>query len=396
MHPQRAQPSLALASLSLCVLLSSAGASIANVGLPAVAQAFGASFRQVQWVVLAYLLAVTALVVGAGRLGDALGRRRLLLAGIALFTLACVLCGAAPSLSALVAARAVQGAGAALMMALTLALVADTIPKESAGGAMGLLGTLSAIGTALGPAIGGMLVEGFGWRAVFHAGAPLGCVTLAFAWRFLPPDSGAAGAAGGGAFDALRDRSLRAAFTMGALVAAVMMATLVVGPFYLAGALGLDAARMGLAMACGPLVSALGGVPAGRLADRFGQRPMARWGLGCMAAGCALLASLPSSLGVPGYLVPLATLTWGYALFQAANNSAMMAGAAPQQRGTVSGLIGLSRNLGLVGGASLMGGVYGLGSDSASGLRLTFAVALAAVGAALWIACYRGKLYRTV
>lgn len=396
MQAPRTRPSLALASLSLCVLLSSAGASIANVGLPAVAQAFGASFQQVQWVVLAYLLAVTALVVGAGRLGDRLGRRRLLLAGIAIFTVACALCGAAPSLETLVAARALQGAGAALMMSLTVALVADTVAKDASGGAMGLLGTMSAIGTALGPVIGGVLVAGSGWRAVFYAGVPLGCFTLAFAWRFLPRDAGTAPAARGGAFDALRDRVLLSGFSMGALVTAVMMATLVVGPFYLSGALGLDAGRMGLAMACGPLVSALGGVPAGRLADRFGQQAMVRWGLACMAAGCTLLATLPSSLGLLGYIAPLAILTWGYALFQSANNSAMIARAAPQQRGLVSGLIGLSRNLGLVGGASLMDGVYALGSDSAAGLRLTFAVALAAVGAALWIACYRGKLYRTV
>src|SRR6202165_2428639 len=125
----------ALASLSLSMLLSSLGTSIANVGLPTFAQAFNASFQEVQWVVLAYLLASTTLIVSVGRLGDITGRRRLLLAGIILFTVASILCGVAPALWLLIAARAVQGLGAAIMMALAVALVGETVPKEKTGSA---------------------------------------------------------------------------------------------------------------------------------------------------------------------------------------------------------------------------------------------------------------------
>ena len=99
----------ALAGLSLSMLLSSLGTSIANVALPTLAQAFGASFQEVQWIVLAYLLAITTLIVSVGRLGDIIGRRRLLLAGLLLFTLASVLCGVAPTLFRRIAARAAQG-----------------------------------------------------------------------------------------------------------------------------------------------------------------------------------------------------------------------------------------------------------------------------------------------
>ncbi len=119
----------ALAGLSLCMLLAALGTSIANVGLPMLGEAFGASFGQVQWIVLAYLLASTAVVVSVGRLGDIVGRRRLLLAGIALFTLASALCGAASTLWLLIAARAVQGVGAAIMMALSMALVGEAVQK---------------------------------------------------------------------------------------------------------------------------------------------------------------------------------------------------------------------------------------------------------------------------
>ena len=170
------------------MLLSSLGTSIANVGLPTLARAFNASFQEVQWIVLAYLLAITTLIVSVGRLGDIIGRRRLLLAVMFLFTLASVLCGIAPTLWLLIAARAVQGLGAAVMMALTMAFVGETVPKAKTGNAMGLLGTMSAIGTALGPSLGGVLIAGLGWRAIFLVNVPLGVLTFLLAHRYLPPD----------------------------------------------------------------------------------------------------------------------------------------------------------------------------------------------------------------
>src|ERR1700716_840625 len=178
----------ALASLSLSMLLSSLGTSIANVGLPTVAAAVSASFQEVQWIVFAYLLAIPPLIVSVGRLGDITGRRRLLLAGIVLFTLASVLCGIAPTLWLLIAARAAQGLGAAVMMALAMAFVGETVPKEKTGSAMGLLGTMSAIGTALGPSLGGVLIAGLGWRAIFLVNVPLGILALLLAYRCLPID----------------------------------------------------------------------------------------------------------------------------------------------------------------------------------------------------------------
>ena len=179
----------ALAGLSLSMLLSSLGTSIANVALPALAQAFGASFQEVQWVVLAYLLAITTMIVSVGRLGDIIGRRRLLLAGIILFTTASLLCGAAPTLWLLIAARALQGLGAAIMMALAMAFVGETVTKDKIGSAMGLLGATSAIGTALGPSLGGVLIAALGWQAIFLVNVPLGVLAFAIAARYLPIDS---------------------------------------------------------------------------------------------------------------------------------------------------------------------------------------------------------------
>ena len=442
----------ALASLSLAMLLSSLGTSIANVGLPTLARAFNAPFQQVQWVVLAYLLATTTLVVSAGRLGDMVGRRRLLLAGIALFTLASVLCGMAPTLGLLIAARALQGLGAAVMMALTMALVAQTVPQDKTGSAMGLLGTVSAIGTALGPSLGGLLIAGVGWQALFFINLPLGLLAFFLAYHTLPADGPKAGrlgfdylgtlllaltlaayalamtlgrgswgllnaalllaaVLGAGLFvqaqkravsplvrmDLFRDAHLRAALAMGALVSTVVMATLVVGPFYLARGLGLDAAMVGLVLSTGPLAAALTGVPAGKLADRFGAQRMTAVGLAVALAGCTALALLPTALGIPGYIGPIVLVTVGYALFQTANNAAVMAGVRADQRGVISGLLGLSRNLGLVTGASLMGAVFAYAvavpdittaqpEAVAWGLRVAFAVAAVLVAVALVLA----------
>ena len=194
-----------------------------------------------------------------------------------------------------------------------------------------------------------------------------------------------------------RDPTLSTGLATGALVTTVVMATLVVGPFYLSGALGLDAARIGLVMSSGPIVAALVGVPAGRLVDRFGTGRATLAGLAVMAAGCAILPLAAARFGLPGYLAPLVVLTAGYAMFQAANNTAVMAAARPDQRGVVSGLLGLSRNLGLVTGAAVMGAVFAWGSGTgdlaaappealAAGLRTTFAVAAALIVAALAIA----------
>ena len=175
-----------LAALSLSMLLSSLGISIANVGLPALAAAFHASFQAVQWVLLCYLLAVTTCIIGIGRLGDSLNRRRLLLAGIALFTAASLACALAPQLWLLLAARMAQGLGGAVMMSIAMALVGEALGTDKIGRAMGLLGTMSAVGTALGPSLGGALIAGFGWRAMFLINLPLGLLALWLAWRYLP------------------------------------------------------------------------------------------------------------------------------------------------------------------------------------------------------------------
>lgn len=426
----------ALPGLALAVLLSSFGASGANVALPVLQNAFGTGFAAVQWILLAYLLAATAASVGAGRLGDAIGRRRVLQGGIALFAAASSLCALAPTLPLLVAGRALQGLGAAVMPALAMALAAARLPQGRTGRAMGLLGSMSAVGTALGPVLGGLLLAGPGWRAIFVAMLVAAGATLVLVRRV--PDDAPARPSAGAPFDVrgmlllvapllafalastgigaawrgwllgaaalgailfvrsqarvaaplvplalLRDRVLASGFAMSALTMALMMTTVLVGPFYLGHGLGLPPGRVGLALATTPIVAALGGVPAGRLVDRRGAGAAGIAGLAAMAGGCGQLALMPlmsGVAGVAGWVAPLVLLAAGYALFQVANNTAVMHAAGDARRGVVAGLLNLARNLGLIAGSALLGAVFaahprGTAAEVAGATRATFALA---------------------
>jgi MFS family permease len=437
-----------LASLSLSMLVSSLGASIANIGLPTLALAFNTSFQAVQWVMIVYLLTITTSIIAVGRLGDRIGRRRLLLLGIGLFSVASALCAIAPDIWLLLSARIAQGLGAAVMMAMTMALVGETLGKENTGRAMGLLGSMSAIGTALGPSLGGALIFGFGWRAMFLVNFPLGLLAFILVYRYLPgnppqwqKDTGRfdwpgtlllgltlasyalsmtlgqgdfgtlnlllllCAGLGTGLFIRLenntaspliqlalfRQPGLSSGLMMSALVMTVMMTSLVVGPFYLTSGLGLTVGQAGLAMSAGPLVAALFGVPAGRLVDCLGAKKITAVGLAIMTLGAGVMSL---SEGVLGYVAPLCLITLGYSLFQVANNTALMKHAAPEQRGVISGMVNLARNLGLITGASAMGALFMLAANTddiklataeaiSHGMRVTYLAAGVLVAIAL-------------
>jgi MFS family permease len=446
-----------VASLGSAVLLSSLGTSSVNAALPVLASSFSAPFQQVQWVVLAYLVAMTGTMVGAGRAGDIAGRRRLLVAGMVLFAGASAAAALSTTITGLVVARAVQGMGAAFMASLATALVADVVPRERTGRAMGLMGTMSAVGTAVGPSLGGILVDAFGWPSLFIVNVPLSAAAAALVLRSLPADPpgarggagldpwgslvltatlavyafGAAGGAGPGGWvpallvaasvggtvlflqierrvssplvqpEMLRSPALASALGANVLVSTVMMATLVVGPFSLSRGLGLAATMVGFVMATGPGVSVIAGIVAGRIVDRVGAGRAVLAGLAVVVAGSIALATAPALLGWPGYVAALVVLTPGYQLFQAANTTAVLKEAAPDSRGVVSALLALSRSLGLITGASVMGLVFRLAAgggdvagaspgDVAAAMRVTFLVAALLAGAALAIAWAAG------
>jgi EmrB/QacA subfamily drug resistance transporter len=169
--------------------------TLVNVALPAIQKSLGASLAQAQWVVEAYALLLAALLLVGGALGDRHGRRRVFAIGVAIFTAASLACAAAPDVSVLIGARAVQGVGAALLTPGSLALVSASFPKDQRGRAIGIWSGFSGIATAFGPVLGGFLVDHLSWRWAFLVNVPLGFAVLWVAWQRLPESRAPAGPA---------------------------------------------------------------------------------------------------------------------------------------------------------------------------------------------------------
>lgn len=445
-----------LITLAMATLTASMGISVASVLLPTLTDSFSATVSDVQWVVLVYLMSVTMMIVSAGQLGDLFGHRRVLVSGLLVFVAASLLSAMATSLAQLIAGRALQGLGGAILIALPMSIARDMVPTKQLGTAMGILGTTSAVGTALGPSLGGILLFWSDWRMAFWLLAGFAGIALALSITSLPRASEPKTASfrqmdfpgtfvlaialaayalttSGGAsgipaspgllivialititlfviietrassplvpMALLQDRRTGLGFLMNLLVGTVMMSTLVVGPFYLAFSMGLNEALVGLVMAVGPVVAALSGIPAGQLTDRLGAKRVMLIGLVQTISGLLCFALLPRYFGVGGYVIALILLTPAFQLFLAANNTAVLVDASKEQRGRISGLLGLSRNLGLMTGASAMPALFvvflGTGDVSRAGITkiadafsMTFAIAAALALITLLLAIY--------
>ncbi|MFE5079507.1 MFS transporter [Streptomyces mirabilis] len=175
-----------LITLSLGFFMTLLDLTIVNIAIPDMGQDLDASLDEILWVVNAYTLALAVLMITAGRLGDLRGKRNLFLAGVALFTLASLACGLARNPAQLIAFRAVQGLGAALLMPQTLSIIAEVFPADRRGAAMGVWGVVAGVSGALGPIIGGALITHLDWRWIFFVNLPLGVVVLGLAAAIIP------------------------------------------------------------------------------------------------------------------------------------------------------------------------------------------------------------------
>ena len=413
----------------LSMALAALGTSTAAVTLPELSFEFQSSSIDPTLVVAVYILATTALIVPVGRAGDLFGKRTVLACGLTLYVLGAILAFHANTLPVLVIGRFVQGAGAAAMMAMPLALVRDNISSDQVGRWMGVMGTMSAIGTASGPAIGGMIVASFGWRYVYLMQIPVAMFALAFCLIHVQNRKHADNAKGidlVGAFllalflaclalfvsglkngfdpssatclvvaiaaiwafvhfeirtatpiipfKLLRSKQLRTSVAMNAIISMVMMGILVVGPFFLVEGLGLTTAQMGLAMSVGPISAALSGIPAGRLTEKTGTGRTVVVGASAMVVATATMAGLPVLFGLSGFIVAFMLLAPGYQVFLAALNTSVMEGSSEQDRGVTSGVLNLSRNFGFTLGAGLISSLFwslaGSGSGTGNGSQM--------------------------
>jgi EmrB/QacA subfamily drug resistance transporter len=182
---QVAHPNLVLATTILASSLAFIDGSVVNVGLPAIGRTLYASAADLQWIINAYLLPLSALLLFGGALGDRIGRRRALICGVLLFAAASSACAFAPSLTWLLAGRAAQGMGAALLMPNSLAILGASFTGEAKGRAIGIWAATGVTGAALGPVAGGWLIDGLGWRAIFLINLPIALACVALAWSFV-------------------------------------------------------------------------------------------------------------------------------------------------------------------------------------------------------------------
>jgi len=411
--PDYSQKWYIMLCVAMGVFLSTIDGSIVNVALPTLKESLDTRFSTVQWVVVAYLLVITSLMLGVARLGDMIGKKRIYMGGMAIFTVGSVLCGLSPSVGWLIAFRVLQAIGAVMIQALGFAIVTESFPPGERGRALGILGTVVSVGISVGPTLGGLLIGLAGWHAIFLVNLPVGVVGLTLVRRYVPdlrppggqrfdfagalilfltllalalgltfgPDTGwldlriiglLIGALAGLAIFLVvearinqpmidlrlfRDPLFSTSLLTGFLVF-VVFAGMFVLPFYLERVKGFEPQQVGLFLTVVPLALGLTAPVAGSLSDRYGSRGIAVLGLGIVMIGCLSASTLSEDTSTLGYIVRLLPFGLGAGLFQSPNNSAIM-GLAPRDRlGVVSGLLALSRTFGQTTGIPLMGAIF--------------------------------------
>jgi len=436
----RLAPWLAVATVCFGAFMGQLDASIVTLAFPALQRQFGVGLAGVQWVSLAYLLALVALLVPVGRWSDRFGRKLVYLYGFVVFAGASAACGLAPSLAVLGGLRVVQAAGAAMLQANSVALVATSAPGGRRRAALGIQAGAQALGLALGPVVGGLLVASAGWRSIFFVNVPVGVTAVLAGWFLLPRTRQLSRGRGSDPTGMM----LLALAAVGALVAVSSLSGLGL-PFWalpgsaagaLAAAAGLvrwerrspaplidlpllTAAGIGPALGgalCvylvlfGPLVllpqtlAAHGGtalragllltaLPAGfGLAAVAAERVLpATWPNRWRCAAGGLLASCSvAALAIPGpaavTVISLALLGAGLGTYIPANNAQIMAGVPAGDAATAGGMVNMTRGLGTALGVAVvtLGLHAGAHFGHADGGRLAIAALTAAALAATW------------
>jgi EmrB/QacA subfamily drug resistance transporter len=403
-----------MAAVAMGVFLSTIDSSIVNVALPTLVRAFDTEFPMVQWVVLAYLLTVTTLMLSVGRLADMIGKKTLYAAGFVIFVTGSALCGLSPTVQWLIGFRVLQAVGAAMVMALGMAIVTEAFPASERGRALGISGAVVSIGIVVGPTLGGFLIDALSWRWIFYVNLPIGLIGIPMVIRFVPnirPTGGQrfdyAGAitlfaslmalllaltwgqdAGFGnprilalfvvwivflvLFVLIERRAAQPMIDLrlfrnslfdvnlftGFVAFICISGTLFLMPFYLEDILGYSPRSVGLMLAVVPIGLGLTAPLSGALSDRYGSRPITAIGLGVLVIGYLAVRTLSADTSTLGYLLRFMPIGIGIGIFQSPNNSAIM-GTAPRERlGVVSGLLAITRTLGQTTGIATLGAIW--------------------------------------
>ena len=416
-----------LAIVALGAFMANLDASIVNIGLPTIARAFGVPpGGAIEWIIIAYLLVIAALLLSVGRLADVAGRKRIWITGLTLFLIGSALCGAASALLPLILARGLQGIGAAMLMTLGPALLTQIFPPSERGRALGGLAVAVALGASAGPSAGGLIIAHLSWRWIFWVNLPIGVVNLGASALFLSerrsreqgrfdlPGAFLLGAAlvactlglsfgqewgwtsprlvtvlavGIGALVALAWVERRAAQP---LISAILLrnrvflaanASLILGvlglfavsflvPFYLEALRRVSPVEAGLIMSALPLTLALVAPISGALADRFGPRWLTFSGLALACLGLLLLARLDAHTSIVAVILCLVVTGGGQGMFQAPNNSAIMGAASSDQQASAAGFLATGRVVGQSLSVAVAGAIFAAGGGALAGQAL--------------------------
>ncbi len=357
--------------------------SMVNIAFPAMAAAFHVPPARVRWVIVCYVFtyAVTSFVGGA--VADRVGHAHVFRAGLALSVVAFVVAGAAPAFGWLLAGRMLQGFAGGLVYGTVPGLVTLAAAPSQRNRALGFLNAAIGLAFSVGPVLGGILLDGFGWRAVFHVRVPLGVAALGWAAFGLPVTRRPPAHRLVRARDLVRGRVLSAS-ALSFMANAGIFSIWLLAPFYLISGRGLDAIPAGVLFMLTPLGTALAAPVAARAADRLGPRIPVAVGLALEAAGLLLMTSASATTPLPVIAVGLFTAGFGLGFFQVPNMADVMGAFPPAQQGVAGGLTFLARTLGIVAGVMTLAQVFAA-RQAAIGLHGAFAesFAMATVAVAL-------------
>ncbi|MBP2631960.1 MAG: drug resistance transporter, EmrB/QacA subfamily [Firmicutes bacterium] len=399
---------------ALGTFMATLDASIVNVALPVISQNLGAELSVVQWVVSAYLLTISSLLPLFGKVGDMYGRRRVYLFGMALFALGSFFCGMSNTIWSLVIARILQAVGASMLMSNAPAIVSTTFPGQDRGRALGMNGTVVALGSLTGPSLGGILVGTLNWQSIFYINIPIAILAVLFGYVILPADEqqtvtpfdymGAALFAlsmtslllvvshgqewgwdspivYGISFVALvgfsiffyheihvehpmielalfKNWTLLSGNIAGMLSFIAMFSNNILLPFYLHTILSLAPTQIGLAITPFPLLMAVTAPVSGYLSERVNPAILTTSGLSLTMCGLLYMSALDANSTIWHVIISQAVMGIGSGMFQSPNNNSVLSSVPKSKVGLVSGINALVRNIGMVSGVAISVSVF--------------------------------------
>lgn len=402
--------------VAIGIFMATLDGSIVNIALPSIMADFAVPLATIQWVVMIYLLTVTSLLLSFGRLSDIRGRRMVYSLGLCLFSLGSFFCGIAPSAHWLIGARFFQGLGAAMTMACTPALIIDTFPERERGRAIGMMGSVVASGLTAGPALGGILIHYFSWRAIFYINIPIGlltgagvffllkgskaditrpetfdwpgatllaillgsfliAITHAYDWGYFSFSTLSLAAVSILASSCLfyvesrvkhpiLSHSLFAIrlFSMPILSAVILficLFTLVfLMPFFLIHPGGYPVNATGGILACIFVSLFIVSPFSGALYDRIGSRLLCTLAMAIIACSLFSLATISANASFFSIIWRLSLAGIGTAVFLPPNSAAAFSAVSPESRGVASATVAAARNLGMVLGVAIAGAIF--------------------------------------